>query len=386
MSGQSTRLRVLVVSLGRRGGVTRYGQLMAEGLEATCEVAALSSSTAENRTKWERLGENHLEIATFSSIATMLASFLSVGRFRRIREFAKAFAPDVIYYPGGHAWKPVLDLVLPRSAKVVLTVHDPEPHPGEDTTAAWLLAWANRLRVDGYVLLNSVQRDGFVRQHHLDPSRVATIPLGVFDDLLHAERPLEDVPGLERVAAVSGRYLLFVGRIHPYKGLQSLLSAYSALPIADRLPLVIAGSGTFSDAELSLLAALLRDEVIVVNRWLDDVEIASLVAAARFVVLPYVSATQTGVIPLASAFGVPAISSDAGALAEQVVDGQTGLLYPAGDVPALTRALVEAGLMSEARHEAMSAECLRHARSEWAWSPLAARLAVFFATLIARQH
>jgi len=385
MSGQSSRLRVLVVSLGRRGGVTRYGQLMAEGLEETCEVAAISSATAENRTKWERLGERHLEMTTFSSVATMLASFLAVGRFRRMRAFAKAFAPDVIYYPGGHAWKPVLDLVLPRSAKVVLTVHDPEPHPGEDTTAARVLAWANRLRVHGYVLLNSVQRDGFIRRHRLDPSLVTTIPLGVFDDLMHAERPLADVPGLERVAAVSGRYLLFVGRIHQYKGLRSLLTAYSALPAADRMPLVIAGSGTFSDAERSLLATSPRDEVIVVNRWLDDVEIASLVAAARFVVLPYVSATQSGVIPLASAFGVPAIASDAGALAEQVVDGRTGWLYPAGDVVALTRALEAAGSMSEAEHEVMSSECLQHAHAEWSWSPLAARLVMFFAALIARR-
>lgn len=383
MSDQANRLRVLVVSLGRRGGVTRYGQLMAEGLENTCEVAAISATTAENRTKWARLGDRHLETVTFSSVGTMLASFFAVGRFLRMRAFAKAFAPDVIYYPGGHAWKPVLDLVLPRAAKVVLTVHDPEPHPGEDTTAARMLAWANRLRVDGYVLLNAAQRDSFIQRHHLDSSRIVTIPLGVFDDLLHAERPLADVPGLERVAAVSGRYLLFVGRIHRYKGLKSLLTAYSTLPTASRLPLVIAGAGTFSDAERSLLASSPRDQVIVVNHWLDDVELASLAAAARFVVLPYVAATQSGVIPLASAFGVPAIASDAGALAEQVVDGRTGWLYPAGDVQALAAALSAAVAMNEEDHDAMARECLQHARSEWAWSLLAQRLHRFFTTLVA---
>jgi len=383
MSGQTTRLRVLVVSLGRRGGVTRYGQLMAEGLEETCEVAAISAATAENRTKWDRLGDRHLEMATFSSVGTMLASFFAVGRFLRMRSFAKAFAPNVIYYPGGHAWKPVLDLVLPRSAKVVLTVHDPEPHPGEDTAAARLLAWANRLRVDGYVLLNATQREEFIRRHRLDASRVATIPLGVFDDLLHAQRPLADVTGLERVAAVSGRYLLFVGRIHPYKGLQSLLTAYGMLPAAARLPLVIAGSGTFSSAERSLLASSPRDQVIVVNRWLDDTELASLIASARFVVLPYIAATQSGVIPLASAFGVPAIASDAGALAEQVVDGHTGWLYPVGDVGALTAALSVATSMGDAEHDTMTRECLQHARTEWAWSPLAQRLEGFFETLVA---
>ena len=91
------------------------------------------------------------------------------------------------------------------------------------------------------------------------------------------------------------------------------------------MPLVIAGSGEFSPAEKELLDSIARrSDVHVVNRWLSDAEISSLVAAARFVVLPYNSATQSGVIPLASAFGTPAIASDTGGLAEQVVDGETG--------------------------------------------------------------
>ena len=43
------RLRVLVVSLGRRGGVTEYGFLMSKALRECCDVAAISSADAENR-------------------------------------------------------------------------------------------------------------------------------------------------------------------------------------------------------------------------------------------------------------------------------------------------------------------------------------------------
>ena len=379
-SGPS-RLRVLVISLGRRGGVTRYGQLMAEELARFCEVAAISSSTAENRQRWMSLGDRHLEVETFSSVATMFASVLAVKRFARIRQFAVRFRPDVVYYPGGHAWKPILDLLLPRSARVVLTVHDPQPHPGEDNAATRLFAWSNRWRVDGYVLLNESQRQGFIARHRLDPARVAMVPLGVFDDVMHAVRPLAVVDGLEHLDGNAGRYLLFVGRIQRYKGVGTLLEAYASIAPGIRAPLVIAGAGSFTADEKRRIAELGDGSLTVVNRWLSDTEIASLVAAARFVVLPYTSASQSGVIPLASAFGVPAIASDAGGLVEQVVDGKTGLLCMAGDVASIAAALERASAMKESERAAMSEQCREHAHTEWGWTSLAARLGAFFASL-----
>jgi glycosyltransferase involved in cell wall biosynthesis len=320
-------------------------------------------------------------VDTFSSVATMFASVFAVTRFARIRRFGLRFRPDVVYYPGGHAWKPILDLLLPRSAKVVLTVHDPVPHPGEDNAATRLFAWSNRLRVDGYVLLNETQRQGFIDRYRLDPVSVAMVPLGVFDDLVHDVRPLADVPGLERLDAIEGRYLLFVGRIQRYKGVGTLLEAYGSIATGIRAPLVIAGAGSLTPDEMRRIADLGDGSVTVVNRWLSDTEIASLVAAARFVVLPYTSATQSGVIPLASAFGVPAIASDAGGLVEQVVDGRTGLLCRAGDVASLADALARASTMEESERAAMSARCREHAATEWAWDSLAARLDRFFMSL-----
>ena len=62
---------------------------------------------------------------------------------------------------------------------------------------------------------------------------------------------------------------------------------------------------------------------------------------ADLVVLPYTSATQSGVIPVAAAFGVPVIASDVGGLAEQLDQGACGILVPPADAPALTRAIVD---------------------------------------------
>jgi len=341
----------------------------------------ISSSGAENRSRWSEIDCPHLEITTFSSIPTMLLSMLSFTRFARMRRFARSFAPDVIYYTHGHAWKPLLDLVLPRSAKTVLTVHDPELHAGEDSVLHRALDAGNRLHVDGYVLLNDSQRRSFVERLHLDPAQVAVVAHGVLDDVVVSCRPLADVPGLADLAPWSGRYLLFVGRIQPYKGLATLLAAYSSAAVDRDGPLVIAGSGVFSAAEAELLAKMPMGSVIVLNKWLTEIELASIVSAARFVVLPYLSATQSGVIPLASAFGVPAIASKIGGVAEQVVDGRTGLLFPAGDTESLAARLRLAITMSSEKYERMASRCREHAAVAWNWDHLAEQVLSFLAGL-----
>ena len=376
------RLRVLVVSLGRRGGINDYGWLMSRALALTCDVAAITSTGADNRERWATLSGLHLEVPTFSSVLGLLASFLASPRFARIVRFARSFAPDVIYYPGGHAYKPLLDLLLPRSARVVLTVHDPELHAGEDSLLHRLLDASNRLRVDGYVLLNEAQRGEFVARLKLDPTRVAVLPHGAFDHLGAARAPLAEVKGLEQAAPLAGNYALFVGRIERYKGLELLLRAYRDIEREVQFPLVIAGSGEFSSQEMELLDGLKGRPIVVLNRWLSDTEVASLVSAARFVVLPYTSATQSGVIPLASALGVPSIATDTGGLAEQVMHGETGFLFAAGDRKALAAQLEQAFAMDDAVYARMCKSATSFAEENWSWDVLAGRLISFFDSLI----
>ncbi len=62
---------------------------------------------------------------------------------------------------------------------------------------------------------------------------------------------------------------------------------------------------------------------------------------AALVVLPYVSATQSGVIPIAAAFGRAVIATNVGGLAEQVDGGRLGVLIPPADSAALAHAVVQ---------------------------------------------
>ena len=192
---------------------------MTRALTRHAEVAAIYSAFADNRDKWAGFDGPRLEVRTFSGPVSLLLSFFAIGRFYRIRRFARAFRPDVIYYPGGHAWKPLLDLVLRTSATTVLTIHDPTLHPGEDSPSARLLSWANRRRADGYVLLSQPQRAAFVARYRLDPSQLVVIPHGVFDDYPSASGAARDLVGRIGIDVSDlGPYLLFVGRIRRTRG------------------------------------------------------------------------------------------------------------------------------------------------------------------------
>lgn len=123
------------------------------------------------------------------------------------------------------------------------------------------------------------------------------------------------------------RYMLFFGLIRDYKGLDLLLRAWaSARPEGYRL--IVAGEFYASrEKYVSLIdESGLRDEVALHDRFIPDEEVRYYFSAADCLVLPYRSATQSGVTQIAYNFSLPMIVTDVGGLPEIVPDGRTGLV------------------------------------------------------------
>ena len=175
------RVRILVVTLGRRGGVTEYGWLMTGAGEPARigrrHLLRAGPQPGEmGRTRRAETGSEDLQRVSARSCPSWPyddSHGLAICTGPR---------PDVVYYPGGHAWRPLLSLLLPRSAVTILTIHDPKPHDGDDSVGLRLLDRANRRRVAGFVLLSESERVAFQEAQGVDPSQVAVIPHGVFDD------------------------------------------------------------------------------------------------------------------------------------------------------------------------------------------------------------
>ncbi len=134
---------------------------------------------------------------------------------------------------------------------------------------------------------------------------------------------------------IDGGYILFFGNVQLYKGVHMLYDVYLSHPELRRIPLVIAGSG-----DIYFKRSAEEQNVIFINRFIDDNEVADLFNRAAVVVYPYISATQSGVTSIASYFGKPMVLSDL-PFFRQTCDGYDGIqFFPTGDTNALTQAIV----------------------------------------------
>ena len=134
--------------------------------------------------------------------------------------------------------------------------------------------------------------------------------------------------------------ILFFGRIWKYKGLEYLIRAQPMITAAfPEARIVIAGAG--EDFEPYRRQMAHPDRFIIRNHFIEPAERDELFRQASIVVLPYIEATQSGVVPLAYACAKPVIATRTGALSEAVEDGRTGLLVPPADSAALARAVIE---------------------------------------------
>lgn len=128
------------------------------------------------------------------------------------------------------------------------------------------------------------------------------------------------------------RYALFFGLIRDYKGLDWLLEAWRKLKCEKRIPeesqLLIAGEFYTDKIPYTKLisATELKDCVILHDRFVPDSEVKNYFSAADFLVLPYKTATQSGVTQIAYKFNLPTIVTRVGGLAEIIPDGEAGLV------------------------------------------------------------
>jgi glycosyltransferase involved in cell wall biosynthesis len=137
--------------------------------------------------------------------------------------------------------------------------------------------------------------------------------------------------------ARDGSTILFFGVVRPYKGLSVLLRATARAREEVECRLRVAGE--FYEAE-DQYREIIREEglsscVHIDNRYIPNEEIASLFDGADVLVLPYLSATQSGVARMALAAGLPIIATRVGGLSEAVIENVTGLLVPPGNAEAL---------------------------------------------------
>jgi glycosyltransferase involved in cell wall biosynthesis len=146
---------------------------------------------------------------------------------------------------------------------------------------------------------------------------------------------------------------------------------------------VIAGRGDdFSKYERMMVN---RERFVVYNERIPDELVAQLFQQASVVVCPYIEASQSGVLAIASAFGKPVVATTVGGIPEMVDDRKTGLLVPPRDARSLADAIVTL-LQNHALRQQMGQHALQKSQTELSWANIAEQtMQVYYRALAARK-
>jgi glycosyltransferase involved in cell wall biosynthesis len=170
-------------------------------------------------------------------------------------------------------------------------------------------------------------------------SRYALIPHPVYE-IFGASLPKDEAKAA--LGVTDKRVILFFGYIRRYKGLHILLDAMPAILKSVKLKLLVVGE--FYDDEQkyrSQIAAMnIQENVLVHSAYVANEEVGKYFSAADIVVLPYVSATQSGIVQIAYQFDKPVIATDVGGLSEVVVNDRTGFIVKPESPEAVAEAAV----------------------------------------------
>lgn len=212
--------------------------------------------------------------------------------------------------------------------KMVLTMHDPFPHTGENSARRTFFTNLAMKLVQKFVLLNDIQKEDFKKLFNIKENQILVNKIGIFDYL-----------NLWKKSTTKENHnVLFFGRISPYKGIEYLCEAM--LKVKERVPdatLTIAGGGKMY-FDVSPYEKF--DWVKIINRYVGMEELAGLLQDCALTVCPYTDATQSGVIMTSYSLCKPVVATNVGGLGEMVDSGKSGLLVPPKNVGALADAII----------------------------------------------
>jgi len=253
--------------------------------------------------------------------------------YYKIAKLIKIENPDVIHAPSEFLW---LSMILPLLKKYpfVITEHDPYLHEGT-ALGEKLMFYFSRLytrKRAGAIIVHGENLKHYLVTKGISINKIHVIPHGEFS--FYAKWAHKGVKETKSI--------LYFGSIRDYKGIQYLIEAgqqiISEIPCAH---IIIAGEGDFSKYAALISSKENISAYEIDNRFIPDEEVAELFQKAAVVVLPYISGSQTGVIPIAYSFGKPVVVTNVGSIAEVVDEGKTGFVVPPRDSKALAQALIK---------------------------------------------
>lgn len=256
---------------------------------------------------------------------------------------------DAIYFESLHIWNLPIMMAFKNNVRIYHVIHEVIPHEGDKQVT--MVHWMNKALVkfaDIIVLRNKTYISQMTERYKISPERIRFLELW------------RRYPGFTE-PSYSGR-ILFFGRINPYKGIDNLLEIARMCP---QLKFDVIGR---VDPQMEeIVQTLQQQKNITLNvGYVSDAQMREAFINADWVITPYNSASQSGVIVDAYKYARPVIAYNVGAIPEQVADGESGYLVLAGDNKAFAEVLQKAMTMEPNIYTDMCRRAYLYGKSKYA--------------------
>ena len=339
---EQRRLCVIAPTHPLTVGAAQFNAAMVHALRKRSKVEFLSWTRPYPPLLYRRSIRDERSRPPRAEPAEFLLDWADPRTWRRAIDRAEAFGAQALVLPWVHPVMAPPYLWLLRAARGrfrrIVVCHNVLPHekvPLGDRLAKAVLRNADVIVTHAPGQLGEIAELG-VRSAVIE----AFHPLFVPGDLAAEPAPAE-------VAAERGRLgnpellLLVYGAVRPYKGVDLAIKSLARVDPSLNVRVVVAGRFWTPRSELEVLSRSLGvgDRVDLRDGYVSNEDTALLLAASDAALLPYRSATQSGVVALALGHGRPVIATAVGGLPAAIEHGVDGLLAPAGDIVALAQAI-----------------------------------------------
>ncbi len=337
------KITILGTAYPMRGGIAHYVALLSEHLKKRHKVNVISFSLQYPKILFpgktqEEKGEETIKVDSVALMNTVNPFTWFRTAFRILKE-----KPDLLIFK---YWMPffapcygtitLITKFFNKNIKVFYVCDNIIPH--EKRFGDMLLTKYAFMTVDGGIVQSdAVEKDFlslFPRKKFINtPHPVYTI----FGDTLSKDeaRKLLNIND-EKV-------ILFFGYIRAYKGLDILIESMPYILRNFPVKLVVVGESYEKDDKYreQIKRLGLENSVILNTDYVPNDEVGKYFSAADVVVLPYKSATQSGIVQIAYNFDKPVIATDVGGLAEVVLNDKTGYIVEPNQPEKLAEAVVK---------------------------------------------
>jgi glycosyltransferase involved in cell wall biosynthesis len=367
-------MNIILLYLGRRGSLPVYTCEMTHALlKRGCNMTCILSEYIENRSRFASLQKDYLNLElkflkTYKTKPQFILRTLNVFNFFKLKQLVKEAKSDCIYIPMITLWSSILCFFV-KNVKLVTTIHEVKIRKGDNPL--FNIIFSYNIKKSDKIIVLSKSFIPLVRDfYNIDEEKICWLPHANYNYYVPGEK--------YEVKNIIHHKILFFGRITPYKGLDVLLKAmYLIKNINTKIILKIVGDGALSKTEKRLLTCL-GSRVELINRWVSENEISKFFKDIDITILPYIEASQSGVIMLSSSFRKPVIATAVGGLPEQVRP-DTGILIPPNDEKILAETILSLYKEPEKIFQ-MGSTAYNYATKELTWYNSAEKLIEFIKT------